>query len=67
MLDLRQVISVTEFLRNHKILIARVTEARKPFVLTVKGKPALVVQDAESYQELIDRLELLEGKGGRPA
>lgn len=56
MLDLRQVISVTEFLRNHKELIARVTETRKPVVLTVKGKPALVIQDADSYQELMDRL-----------
>lgn len=57
MLDLRQVFSVTDFLRNHKELIARVTETKKPVVLTVKGKPALVIQDAESYQELLDRLD----------
>ena len=63
MLDLRQVFSVTDFLRNHKELIARVTEARKPLVLTVKGKPALVIQDAESYQALMDRLERAESKG----
>lgn len=56
MLDLRQVFSVTDFLRNHKELIARVTETRKPMVLTVKGKPALVIQDADSYQDLLDRL-----------
>ena len=56
MLDLRQVFSVTDFLRNHKELSARVTETRKPVVLTVKGKPALVIQDADSYQELLDRL-----------
>ena len=60
MLDLRQVFSVTDFLRNHKELIARVTETRKPVVLTVKGKPALVIQDADSYQELLDRLERAE-------
>jgi len=60
MLDLRQVFSVTDFLRNHKELIARVTENRKPVVLTVKGKPALVIQDADSYQELMDRLERAE-------
>ena len=57
MLDLRQVFSLTDFLRNHKELIARVTETRKPVILTVKGKPALVIQDAGSYQELLDRLE----------
>lgn len=60
MLDLRQVFSVTDFLRNHKELIARVTETRKPVVLTVKGKPALVIQDADSYQELLDELDQLK-------
>ena len=29
-------------------------------VLTVNGKAAVVVQDAESYQHLLDRMELLE-------
>lgn len=62
MLDLRQVLSVTDFLRNHKELIARVTETKKAVVLTVKGKPALVIQDAESYQELLDRLKTAESK-----
>jgi prevent-host-death family protein len=62
MLDLRQVFSLTDFLRNHKEMVARVTETHKPVVLTVKGKPALVIQDAESYQELIDRLEKAEGR-----
>jgi len=60
MLDLRQVFSVTDFLRNHKELIARVTETKRPVVLTVKGKPALVIQDADSFQELLDRLERAE-------
>lgn len=62
MLDLRQVFSLTDFLRNHKEMVARVTETRKPVVLTVKGKPSLVIQDAESYQELMDRLDRAEGR-----
>ncbi len=62
MLDLRQVFSVTDFLRNHKELIARVSETKKPVVLTVKGKPALVIQDAQSFQELLDRLADAESK-----
>ncbi len=65
MLDLRQVFTLTDFLRNHKDLVARVTESRKPVVLTVKGKPALVLQDADSYQELLDRLETAEGTEGK--
>jgi prevent-host-death family protein len=56
MLDLRQVFSLTDFLRNHKEHVARLVETKKPVVLTVKGKPALVIQDAESYQELLDRV-----------
>jgi prevent-host-death family protein len=65
MLDLRQVFSLTDFLRNHKEMVARLTETHKPVVLTVKGKPALVIQDADSYQELIDRLDQAEGKEQR--
>jgi hypothetical protein len=36
------------------------TETRKPEVLTINGKAELVIQDAESYQEVIDRLERAE-------
>jgi prevent-host-death family protein len=62
MLDLRQVFSLTDFLRNHKEMVARLCETHKPVVLTVKGKPALVIQDADSYQELMDRLDRAEGR-----
>jgi prevent-host-death family protein len=61
MLDLRQVFSLTDFLRNHKEMVALVTETHKPVVLTVKGKPALVIQDAESYQNLMDEIQQLRG------
>lgn len=57
MLDLREVFSVTDFLRNHREHIARLQESGKPFVLTVKGKPAVVMQDAAGYQSLLDELE----------
>ena len=67
MLDLRQVFSLTNFLRNHKDLVAKATTTRKPMVLTIKGKPALVIQDAESYQELLDRLESAEHRHDRRA
>jgi len=60
MLDLRQVFSLTDFLRNHKEMVTRLYETHKPVVLTVKGKPALVIQDADSYQELMDRLQAAE-------
>lgn len=60
MLDLRHVFSLTDFLRHHKDHVARLEETGKPVVLTVKGRPALVIQGAESYQALLDRLERAE-------
>jgi PHD/YefM family antitoxin component YafN of YafNO toxin-antitoxin module len=29
-------------------------KTKRPLVLTVKGKPAAIVQDAEAYQRLLD-------------
>jgi PHD/YefM family antitoxin component YafN of YafNO toxin-antitoxin module len=65
MLDLRQVYSLTDFLRNHREHIARLSESRAPIVLTVKGKAAVVVQDAAAYQDLLERLERAEGGSDR--
>jgi len=60
MIDLREVRSVTEFQRNIKDYIGRLKEKKAPLVLTVNGRAALVVQDAESYQLMLDRLERAE-------
>jgi prevent-host-death family protein len=49
-------------LRNHREMVAMVAEARQPVVLTVKGRPCLVIQDAASYQELLDRLDSAESE-----
>ncbi|MFN5874005.1 MAG: type II toxin-antitoxin system prevent-host-death family antitoxin, partial [Aphanizomenon sp.] len=46
--------------RGAKMFLYKLKETQSPIVLTVNGKAAAVVQDAESYQKLIDRLELLE-------
>ena len=60
MLDTRQIHPLTDFLRNHKAHVARLKETRTPEVLTVNGRAELVVQDAESYQALLDRLYHME-------
>ncbi len=60
MLDTRQIHPLTDFLRNHKAHVARLKETRTPEVLTVNGRAELVVQDAESYQELLNRLHHME-------
>ena len=60
MIDLREVRSVTEFQRNIKDYVGRLKENKTPLVLTVNGRAELVVQDAESYQVMLERLERAE-------
>jgi PHD/YefM family antitoxin component YafN of YafNO toxin-antitoxin module len=49
---------------NAKGFAARAKETKEPLVLTINGKAELILQDAQSYQELLDRLELLETLAG---
>jgi prevent-host-death family protein len=60
MFDLREVRSVTEFQRNLKTYVGKLKKKKTPIVLTVNGRAELVVQDATSYQALLDRLESAE-------
>ena len=60
MIDLREVRSVTEFQRNMKDYVGQLKKRKTPLVLTVNGRAELVVQDAESYQVMLDRLERAE-------
>ena len=66
MIDLRDVRCLTEFLRNARELILDLKEKRSPLVLTVNGRAEVVVQDAVSYQELLDRLRRAEATAARP-
>ena len=55
MLDITQDIqSLTSFRRQSSHFIKHLRETRRPVVLTVNGKAAAVVQDAEAYQRLLD-------------
>jgi len=60
MIDLREVRSVTEFQRNLKGYVGRLKKRKTPLVLTVNGRAEVVVQDARSYQAILDRLEEAE-------
>jgi prevent-host-death family protein len=51
---------LTNFKRNTAVFVKRMKKSRRPVVLTVKGKAEIVVQDAASYQTLLDRIEALE-------
>lgn len=56
----RDIRPLTDFKRNTATFVKRIKKSKRPVVLTVNGKAELVVQDAESYQVIIDRLERLE-------
>lgn len=61
MLDLtKDIRSLTEFKRNTTELVENLKRTKHPLVLTVNGKAELVVQDAESYQTLLNAAELIE-------
>ena len=55
MLDITSDIqSLTTFRRRSGDFMKQLKKTRRPVVLTVKGKPAAIVQDAEAYQRLLD-------------
>jgi prevent-host-death family protein len=51
---------LTEFKRKTSDFMTRLKKTHRPVVLTVNGKAELIVQDAEGYQDILDRLEQLE-------
>lgn len=60
-LNIREDInSLSSFKRNTSEFVRRMKKSRRPIVLTVNGKPELVVQDAESYQKLLEWAEYEE-------
>lgn len=65
MIDIEKDIdSLTRFKRNTAAFMQRLKKSGHPLVLTVNGKAELVVQDAASYQRLLeleDRLDAIEG------
>ena len=55
MLDItRDIQSLTTFRRRSGDFMKQLKKSQRPVVLTVKGKAAAIVQDAEAYQRLLD-------------
>jgi prevent-host-death family protein len=65
MLDITTDIqSLTTFRRSSGDFMKQLKKSKRPIVLTVNGKAAAVVQDAEAYQRLLDiaaRADVEEG------
>jgi prevent-host-death family protein len=54
-IDITQDIqALTTFRNNSAAFLQQLKKTKRPVVLTVNGKAAAVVQDAEAYQRLLD-------------
>jgi prevent-host-death family protein len=60
MINLKDIQSLTDFKRNTASYLKRMKKSKNPLVLTINGQAALVVQDAEAYQEMLDKVERVE-------
>jgi prevent-host-death family protein len=76
----RDIMSLSTFKRDSNKVMRQMKKTKEPVVLTVNGKAAVVVQDARSYQSLLElkeradtlevlrqRLATLGSKKGRTA
>jgi prevent-host-death family protein len=50
----KDIHSLTAFRRRPGDFMKQLKKSRRPVVLTVRGKAAAVVQDAQAYQNLLD-------------
>jgi len=60
----RDIQSLSTFKRDTAKIVRQLKKTGQPVVLTVNGKAELVIQDAASYQKLLeaqDRMETIEG------
>jgi len=54
-MDITQDIqALTTFRNNSAALLQQLKKSKRPLILTVNGKAAAVVQEAEAYQHLLD-------------
>ncbi len=56
MFSANDIHSLSDFQRNAKTYIQRLTDTKRPEVLTVNGEAQVVIQDAHAYQEMVDLL-----------
>jgi prevent-host-death family protein len=60
MISLKDIQSLTDFKRNTAKYVKKIKKSKNPLVLTVNGKAEIVVQDAEAYQAMLERIERVE-------
>lgn len=62
MLDTRRIYSLSDFVRNPKLHVARLKETRTPEVLTVNGRAEVVLLDTETYENMVEQLNQQQEK-----
>jgi len=50
----KDILPMTAFCNHSAKFLRHLRETKRPVILTVNGKAAAVVQDAEAYQHLLD-------------
>jgi prevent-host-death family protein len=60
----KDIHSLNDFKRKTSEFLERMRGSGHPVVLTINGKAELVVQDAASYQKLLDRVDEREALAG---
>jgi prevent-host-death family protein len=64
-MDITKDIQPMTTFRNHSAeLMRHLRETKRPVILTVNGKAAAVIQDAEAYQRLLDLAAQAEAAEG---
>jgi len=56
----RDIDSLSNFKRNTPKFIEQMKETKEPVILTINGKAEIVIQNAQAYQTLLNRLDYLE-------
>lgn len=59
-INLQNIQTLTDFKRNAKDYVEKIKLTKSPLVLTVNGKAEVVVQEAQEFQKMLDRLQNLE-------
>ena len=60
----KDISPLTEFKRDSARMIARIKESGRPQILTVNGKPSVVVMDAGAWRDMQDQLDYAETVAG---
>jgi hypothetical protein len=64
MIHAEDVYSLTSFQRDAKTHIKRLRKNKRAEILTVNRKAAVIVQDPQSYQKMLDALDRAEAAEG---